>query len=682
MAEPVDRLALDDTAALNALDGTAFAPASPRWLDEPGYWDGVRVAGRTFAPGFGIAVVDADAQAIPLKLTSRRGTPAELVAEYRLGNGMTATEVRSVHPSGVFVSEWRFRSLKPSTVHLVAWTLVAATDVLPESVSFDGALDWIVARGGPTCSLAALGETTSWVACPAGDLDVAPRWDDSPLPQLWAAERLPSARRAPQRAAERWWCFAVHRRMRVTDAGGAATFALRIVDGAGASAPPPASVPGATLAGASRSAWNHALARVPRLECNDPFVEVAWSRRWGGLWQHAERAAGVASLISVREGDTQPVRLRTIPAVVRELAWVDPARGRALILHALAQRDRDGALPDVDGARSGARTVPTDWGAAVRALDEIAPSVAFVREVHPPLADHLVWMLDACEQAVNTPGGADRSVLWGVAAWRAARWLEDHADRAGLPEQAGRWREASARAGAVVSRALGDVPVLRGPHPSATPSALPFVALGTDIPTREQATSLLRALFDPSRFWTPYPVPARALGDTDARWRAAEAVGSRDEPDAARVVPWVTCAIVDALLEQSGETPPLREEIAHLMRRFVRMHFEFGDLRRPVSAADFNPLTGEPSAAQDARGDQRNWLGDLLLRLAAGVRPHVGGITIDPLPFGFERLNVRGLHVRGRTLDVVVTAESVTVVADGAPQSAPLGTAIELPDAS
>ncbi len=679
MSEPVDRLAFDDMVALGALDGTSFAPVDPRWLDVPGYWDGVRVAGHAFKPGYTVAVLDADARAIPFKLTSRRGTPADLVAEYRLGNGMTATEVRSVHPGGVFVSEWRLRALKPATVHLVAWTLAPAADVVPGSVTFVGALDWMRANGGPACSLAILGETTSWAACPAGDLDVAPRWDDTPLPQLWAAERLPSGRRAPHRPSECWWCFAVHRRLRVSDAGGATTFALRVVDGT-ATESAPVLAPGATLAGASRAAWNAVLAQVPRLECSDPFVEVAWFRRWGGLWQHAERASGDATLLSVREGSAQPVRLRTIPAVARELAWIDPARARRLVLHALAQRDRDGSLPAIDGAKGGAHTAPTDWGATVRALDEIAPDDSFVRAVHPALGEHLNWMLDQAEHAVDAQGGADRSVLWGVAAWRAARWLEDQSERSGLPEQAGRWRESSARAGAVVSRALGDVGVLRGPHPSSAPSSLPFVALGTDIPTRDQATSLLRALFDPARYWTPYPVPARALGDTDARWRAAETLGDRDEPDAARVVPWLTCAIVDALLEQSAETPPLREEIVHLVRRFVRMHFEAGDLRRPVASADFNPLTGEPSAVHDARGDQRTWLADLLLRLAVGVRPHVGGITVDPLPFGFERLQVSELRVRGRLLDVHVGTDTFRVIADGVAHEGVHGTPLEIPD--
>ena len=106
---------------------------------------------------------------------------------------MTATEVRSVHPGGVFVSEWRFRALKPATVHLVAWTLVPAPDLAPGSVTFDGSLDWSLSAPARRCSLAVQGDTTSWVACPVGDLDVAPRWDATPLPQLWAGERLPSA---------------------------------------------------------------------------------------------------------------------------------------------------------------------------------------------------------------------------------------------------------------------------------------------------------------------------------------------------------------------------------------------------------------------------------------------------------------------------------------------------------
>ena len=680
MAEPVDRLAFDDAVALGALDGTAFAPSRPRWLDAPGFWDELQAGAHAMSPGFTVCVVDGEGHAIALRLASRRGTPADLVAEYRLANGMTATEVRSVHPGGVFVSEWRFRALKPATVHLVAWTLVPAPDLAPGSVTFGGSLDWSLSAPARRCSLAVQGDTTSWVACPVGDLDVAPRWDATPLPQLWAGERLPSAARAPDRPAELGWCLAVHRRLRVSDAGGAATFALRVSAVGSPPATPAVAAPGATMAGTSRAAWNRALSTIPALACSDPFVEVAWWRRWGGLWQHAAPASGDDWLMSVRESSAGEVRLRTLPSVVRELAWIDPARARALVVHAFAQRGSDGALPARDGHPAGPPLGPVDWGAAIRALDEIAPDDRWVQAVHGPFGDHVGWMLHETEQVMERPGGADRAVLWGVATWRAARWLEDQSERALLPEQAGRWRESSARAGAVVSRALSDVSVLRGTHPSRAPSAIPFVALGTDIPSRDQATALMRALFDPTRFWTPYPVPARALGDTEARWRAAETLGNGDEPDAARVVPWLTCAIIDALLEQSAETPPLREEIAHLLGRFVRMHFDNGDLRRPVAATDFNPLTGEASSARGARGDQRTWLGDLLIRLAAGVRPHAGGITIDPLPMGLERLELGALRVRGRTIEVVVDASRVVVIVDGARLEAPFGTAIEIDD--
>lgn len=679
MAEPVDRLALDDTAALGALDGTAFAPSRPRWLDHPGFWDPVRTGGRDVAPGFTVALVDADANAIPLKLTSRRGTPADLVAEYRLANGMTATEVRSVHPGGVFVSEWRLRALKPATVHLVAWTMVPAADLPAAQVRFDGALDWTRTTPAQQGSLALLGDTTSWAACPAGALDPAPHWHATPLPELWAGERLPSALRAPASPAEAWWCLAVHRAIRVSDAGGACTVALRV---AAPGTPPPDRpvAPGKTMAGVSRAAWNRALEAIPPLAASDPFVEVAWFRRWGGLWSHAEPAHGDDWLLAVREGELGGVWLRTLPAIVRELAWIDAARARALLKHAFAQRRAGGALPARDGELAGDVMPPGDWGGALRLLESVAPDDDFARQLHGPLGEHATWMLEQAEGAVEAAGGADRAVLWGVATWRTARWLEDRAEAAGVPEQAGRWREAGARAGAVVSRALGDVPALRGGHPSVAPSALPFVALGTDIPTRDQATQLMRALFDPTRFWTPYPVPARALGDTDARWRAAGVLGDRDEPDASRVVPWLACAIMDALVEQSVETPPLREEVAAWLLRFVRMHFAGGDLRQPVAASDFNPLTGEASAISGARGDQRTWLGDLLLRVAAGLRPRDGAIVVDPFPLGLERLEVGPVRVRGRTVTVRVTPAGTTAVVDGVTHEAPPGEPLVIAD--
>ncbi|MFI5245983.1 MAG: hypothetical protein ACHQQR_12200, partial [Gemmatimonadales bacterium] len=145
MTDPVEQLARDDKWQLGAGDGTLFAPEFPRWLDAAGFWDGATVMRRAVAPLFTVTVLDDEGREIAARLTARRWTPAELTSQYRLGLGITATEVRTVHPGGIFVSEWRFAAYRPARIHLVAWTAQRGSRVERGSAIWNGALQFVLA---------------------------------------------------------------------------------------------------------------------------------------------------------------------------------------------------------------------------------------------------------------------------------------------------------------------------------------------------------------------------------------------------------------------------------------------------------------------------------------------------------------------------------------------------------
>jgi hypothetical protein len=63
-----------------------------------------------------------------------------------------------------------------------------------------------------------------------------------------------------------------------------------------------------------------------------------------------------------------------------------------------------------------------------------------------------------------------------------------------------------------------------------------------------------------------------------------------------------------------------------------------------------------------------------------GIRPHAGGITIDPFPFEVERAEIRGVRVRGRTVGVRIEGERVRVTVDGEGWETVLGKAVEVGD--
>ena len=140
---PLERLARDDKWQLAAGEGVAFVPTFPAWLDHPGFWDEGAVFHYAFGPLFTVVVLAADGRELPLRLVSRRWTPADLTSEYRLPGGITATEIRTVQPGGVFASEWRIHAPRPTPLHLVAWTAQPARDVDLSSVAWTGALSFV-----------------------------------------------------------------------------------------------------------------------------------------------------------------------------------------------------------------------------------------------------------------------------------------------------------------------------------------------------------------------------------------------------------------------------------------------------------------------------------------------------------------------------------------------------------
>ncbi|HEV8411213.1 MAG TPA: hypothetical protein VGQ30_11945, partial [Gemmatimonadaceae bacterium] len=190
MIDPVEQLARDDKWQLGAGDGTLFAPAFPQWLDVPGFWDGANIMRRGVTPLFTLTVLDDDGHEIAARVTARRWTPAELTLQYRLGQGITATEVRSVHPGGIFVSEWRFASYRPQRLRLVAWTAQRASRVEKGTAHWNGALQFIVAaKTGEDdraplrvrAELACVGGATSWSALRSEGPVPAPEWSLTPF---------------------------------------------------------------------------------------------------------------------------------------------------------------------------------------------------------------------------------------------------------------------------------------------------------------------------------------------------------------------------------------------------------------------------------------------------------------------------------------------------------------------
>jgi len=77
---------------------------------------------------------------------------------------------------------------------------------------------------------------------------------------------------------------------------------------------------------------------------------------------------------------------------------------------------------------------------------------------------------------------------------------------------------------------------------------------------------------------------------------------------------------------------------------------------------------------------QRSWVADHIVSYVMGIRPHDGGITVDPFPFALERAEITGVRARGHTIDVRIADQRTVVTVDGESREAPFGGSIEIPD--
>ena len=700
--DSIELLARDDKWYLGCGDGILWAPAAPRWLDAPGFWDPALVYEHEIAPLFTIAVLDADGRELGLEAHSRRWTPAELTIEYRLPDGITATEVRSVHPGGVLASEWRLQAMRETRLHLVAWTAQPGDAVVGPVEWSGGSLPFTRAVGDRLrvrCELGCLGGGTSWGAARSDGAVGAPRWSLTPFVEQWRPDGLPRA--AAPEAEDGILFAAVHRALVVGADGVSATFALRLAPAAEslprAAGEPTVGARAGTLGGASRKRWHELFSHAPSFRCSDPYLETYYWYRWYGLWLNAV-APGVGNFAhpTVCEGIGPLHRATALgaPCHARELRWLDdPAYARGALRTILSRQRADGSIPGWVGAAAvgGEGGGAGDWGGALLALDACAPDDELVRELYPRLALHARWLIaerDEGETGLFDAGAKGRlkGVQATVYAYSLLRALERFATRAGDTGREAEWRGHAERTAAAVRETMWDADAgvfsdvdTASRRRTGRPSAASFFPYATDLATAEHIAGLERTLLDPARFWTEFPVPSLPLGDPRFNARGEHAGRRRAAPFNGRVWPHANSHLVEALGRAAiAHAPHLRTATAQLLHRFVRMMFHDGVLHGANCHEHYNPITGHASRYRALDDVQQSWVVDLVVQYVLGVRPHDGGVTVDPFPFGLESAELTGLNVRGISLDVRVEGERVLVSVDGRAREGRIGVPMEV----
>lgn len=579
MLDPLELLARSDKWFLAGGDGIIFAPPFAQWLDVPGFWDEATYYQYPVGPLFTVAFLDSEGRELPADLVERRWTPAELTCKYTLGieHSVEATEVRTVQPGGVFVSEWRLHSDVPISLHGIAWT-TQDTDVVDlATLRWDGSALGFVRelrdrRNVPLrlrAELTCLGAATSWSASLSERTAVQPHWRFAPFAELWRQETLPSHVRPFGINPQGLVYAAVHRALArgVTDMN--VTFAMRLTPDdeslRGATRPraytprtsAAVSAGSATLGGASRRRWQEMFELVPRFSCSNPYLERYYWYRWYGLWLNAiAPGIGMYRFPTTCEGIAafhQPIAY-SAPAHVRELRWLhDPDVARGVMRTMFAHQRPDGSLNGRVYLNHLSHTdfYHADWGGAQQALAAVAPNEAFDRELYPLMSRYADWLLttrDAKETGMidvldqyetgqefmsrylavdpnaDRYGWENRIRLKGidatVYAYSLLRALERIATRSGAPDEIDRWRMLADRTATAVREQMWD-PQLRifsdvepkSGQRTNVSAAVGFYPFFTDIAQEAHSSALTKTLLDPSLYWTTYPVPASPLSD-------------------------------------------------------------------------------------------------------------------------------------------------------------------------
>jgi hypothetical protein len=706
--DPIELLAREDRWQLSAGEGLLFAPPHPLWLGAPGFWDPATYLGDEIGPLFTVAFLDDDGVEIAAHLTTRRWSPAEITAEYRLANGATAAEVRTVQPGGVLASEWRLEAPRPTRIHLVAWTAQPKL-ALDGPMRYDGTVVFRrrVAGGGAPyeTALACVGGTTSWALAGSEAAPLYPRWGHTPFAAQWTSDGLPHGD-AQMDPAEVTYA-AVHRSLFVAAEGTSTVFAMRVV------APEPVRSPSAapaaqggghaaTLGGASRRRWRDYFARVPAFRCSDPYIEHCYWYRWACLEMLSAGRLGVC------EGAGRLHRLTSDAAAchVRELRWMrEPDMARDAARAVLSRVRDDGTVPSQLRGHGGppAPHAFTDWGGAILALEAAHPDDTFVAEAYGALARHARWIM---KERVSTTGLIE--VMRGEVAFDDPdRWRKNSrlcavdaavstyallvalgrvALRAQSPHDAQEWDQAATRLANAVREHMwdGEWKLFRDVHPKTGKrvgprSAVCFYPYRTDLADARHLAGLEGTLLDADAFWTTFPVATAPANDVRFSRVGARASVRGDAPFSGPVVPLVNSHLIDALGRVArAYAPHLRPHVAHLVSRTIRMFFEGADPVRIGSHEYYDPLEGRASVHRWSSDSTHSWIIDAIVQYVAGIRPHEGGVTIDPMPFGLELVDVTGVRLRDHTVDVRVEGDRVTATIDGTRREGRLGAPMEI----
>lgn len=443
MQARLDPLALLERADKWFLGGgkaALYAPAFPKHLDTPGFWDEAYFADIRLERLYCLLLLDENGKPLPLRCALRRWTPDRLTLLYTVEgrSGLRVQEERVLTPNDTLASRLTFQNTSGRTVPLnvLLWSLqetqllppgdprtlstAEAVERAPDALSFAHRIQYGDAAEAPA-EVYGWGERATEASSPEAPrvyvalggsrlpdswtVHLAERTETLPLWQLSVfPEKFRNGRLAQEMQAEAGWNpqgllhLALHYRVEV--AGGSTdslTFgASPALERETALANLRADMGGDAVA-ASRAGWEAYFASVPAFTCSDPYLETAYWYRWYGLrLSTVHVGAGQLPYPCVFEGIGAFRSHITYSAQchLRELSWQPDHRlAQGTFLNFLEAQTRtedekgeDGFLPGhLYLWRRDRGFYHADWGTAALQLYYLTSDREFVEKVYPAL---------------------------------------------------------------------------------------------------------------------------------------------------------------------------------------------------------------------------------------------------------------------------------------------------------
>ncbi len=464
------------------------------------------------------------------------------------------------------------------------------------------------------------------------------------------------------------------------------------------------------IVGVSAQNWESHFSSVPLFSCTDPWLEKYYWYRWYGLRLFTlDTQEGKMRYPAIAEGLEYFRVLITYSAQCHmlETRWMrEDAIAKGSLRNFIENQRTDGSFVGhiyLNGVQENG-FYHADWGRALRETQAVHPDIEYLKTVYEGLKRYATFFdeirdrensglydvvdqfetgqeymsrYQAVDEMADRYGWINNIRLKGIDAtiyiYNLKKALAWAADKIGKGEERDRWKAGAEKIREAVLSEMWDEEdeMFYDVNPrdfsrTKIKAAVCFYPYMTDIVSEKHLPGLKKHLLNEKEFWTPYPVPATAVGDLYfdpwAQWK-----GKRHNcPWNGRVWPMTNSHIADALglSARRFSDQELRAKTVEFINKFVRMMFFEGDVERPNCFEHYNPFNGKASVYRGVDDYQHSWVVDLYFRYLIGLTIGETQIEVDPFPFDCA-YDVKGVLIAGKRWDFSWDGQHYTISSEG-----------------